>query len=138
MTLVVDASMIVAALVDDAGPGEWARAELESPDLVSPHLMPAEVTNVLRRLVALGRLPSQVAATAGSELALLTVELVPFAPCADRAWALRDNLTTYDAWYVALAELHGAPLATLDHRLVRADGPRCEFRTYRDDRSPVV
>ena len=47
----------------------------------------------------------------------LDIELFPFAPFADRVWALRSNLTSYDAWYVALAEAFGCPLVTLDQKL---------------------
>ena len=57
----------------------------------------------------------------------LDLELFPFGPFADRVWDLRDNLTSYDAWYVALAEAVGCALATLDKRLVRATGPTCQF-----------
>jgi predicted nucleic acid-binding protein len=46
---------------------------------------------------------------------------------AERAWELRGSLTAYDAAYVAVAELVGAPLLTLDARLSRAPGPRCRF-----------
>lgn len=49
----------------------------------------------------------------------------PFEPFVERAWELRENVTTYDAWYVALAEALGAPLVTANDRLRRATGPRC-------------
>jgi predicted nucleic acid-binding protein len=49
----------------------------------------------------------------------------PFEPFLARVWDLRDDVTVYDAWYVALAEALGAPLVTADDRLRRADGPRC-------------
>ena len=55
------------------------------------------------------------------------MELFPFAPFAERVWALRENLTSYDAWYVALAEVLDCPLVTLDRRLSRASGPVCEI-----------
>ena len=55
------------------------------------------------------------------------MELFPFAPFAERVWALRENLTSYDAWYVALAEALDCPLVTLDRRLSRANGPICEI-----------
>ena len=55
------------------------------------------------------------------------MQLYPFAPFAERVWSLRDNLTAYDAWYVALAEALDCPLATLDRKLGRASGPTCEF-----------
>jgi predicted nucleic acid-binding protein len=44
-------------------------------------------------------------------------------------WELRENVTAYDGWYVALAESLGARLATLDVRLTKASGPRCAFTT---------
>ena len=53
-------------------------------------------------------------------------ERCPFVPFASRVWQLRSNLTVYDAWYVALAEALDWPLITLDRRLSRAVGPRCE------------
>ena len=59
----------------------------------------------------------------------LRVELYPFAPLAARIWELRAGVRWYDGWYVALAELLGAPVATLDRRLAHSAGPRCEFRT---------
>jgi predicted nucleic acid-binding protein len=55
------------------------------------------------------------------------MELFPFAPFAERVWALRENLTSYDAWYVALAEALDCPLATLDRKLSRAGRPICEI-----------
>ena len=57
----------------------------------------------------------------------LPVELFPYGLCASRVWELRSNVTAYDGWYVALAEMIGARLATLDLRLSRAAGTRCEF-----------
>ncbi|WP_419842131.1 type II toxin-antitoxin system VapC family toxin [Candidatus Poriferisodalis sp.] len=57
----------------------------------------------------------------------LSIELYPFEPVADRVWELRFDLSAYDAWYVALAESLGAPLVTLDRRMARAAGTRCEF-----------
>jgi predicted nucleic acid-binding protein len=59
----------------------------------------------------------------------LEIELLPFAPFSDRIWELRHTVTSYDAWYVAVAENLAVPLATLDDRPARANGPKCEFRT---------
>ena len=64
----------------------------------------AETSNVLRRLEAAGVLSRLDAATAHRDLLGLDIALFPFAPFAGRVWALRANLTSYDAWYVALAE----------------------------------
>ncbi|CAN5210543.1 hypothetical protein BH20ACT8_BH20ACT8_03040 [soil metagenome] len=55
------------------------------------------------------------------------VAQLSYLPYARRIWQLRHDITCYDAWYVAVAELLSAPLATLDHRLIRATGPRCAF-----------
>lgn len=134
MTLVVDASAVVAALVDDGPDGRWAESLVASDDLAAPHLMPVEATNILRRAAQAGALSAESAALAHDDLLALPVTLFPYAPFGPRVWELRDNLTGYDAWYVALAEALKAPLATLDTRLARATGPRCRFRTPRKGR----
>jgi predicted nucleic acid-binding protein len=61
------------------------------------------------------------------DLLKLPIELHPFEPFADRIWELRETVTAYGAWYIALAEASGMPLATLDTRLAGASGPRCAF-----------
>lgn len=129
MSAVVDASLLVAA-TSDAGPeGTWAEEVVAGGALVAPHLILAEATNVLRRLEAAGRLSRLEAGAAARDLLLLDLELLPFAPFAERVWELRANITSYDAWYVAVAEAVDLPLATLDRRLARADGARCRFLT---------
>ena len=127
MTLVVDVSLVTAALIDSGPDGTWAEQLLVSDDLAAPHLMPVEVANILRRASLVGDLSEDAATLAHGDLQALRVALFPYAPFADRAWELRKNLTIYDAWYVALAETLEARLATLDARLGRAAGPRCEF-----------
>lgn len=128
MTVVVDASAVVAALVDSGPDGQWAEALL-TDDLAAPHLLPVEVASVLRRAVHAGDITDDIASLAHADLADLGVALVAYEPVAARAWELRRNLTAYDAWYVAVAELLDAPLATLDQRLARSSGPTCSFRT---------
>lgn len=129
MTHVVDASVVVAALVDSGPDGTWAENELKSGPLAAPHLMPAEATNIVRRSVVRGAISVEAAALALADLAVLRVDLFPYEPFGARVWELRENVTAYDAWYVALAESLDAELATLDERLSRATGPRCAFRT---------
>lgn len=129
MTLVIDASLVVSALVDAGDTGRWAESVVASEPLSAPHLMPVEVTNILRRTVANGEITQDVASMAHADLLDLRVELFPYAPFAPRVWELRNNITLYDAWYVALAEFLGSSLATLDRRLARSAGPRCEFET---------
>jgi len=129
VTLVVDASLVVSALIDAGDTGRWAESQLVSGHLSAPHLMPVEVTNILRRAAAKGEITSDVASMAHADLLDLRVELFPYAPFAPRVWELRDNVTSYDAWYVALAEFLGSSVGTLDRRLARAAGPRCGFET---------
>ena len=94
--------------------------------LVGPELAMAEASNILRRLEQAGQISSSEANGAHGDLPQLDMELFPFAPFAQRIWALRDNLTCYEAWYLALAEALDCPLAMLDHRLGRASCPTCE------------
>ena len=123
MTLVVDASVV------DTGPdGRWSERVLVADDLAAPHLLPVEAGNILRRLAANSEISEDAAALAHDDLLDLRVALFPYALDTWRAWELRHNLTTYDAWHVALAESLEAELATLDRRLARAAGPRCRFR----------
>lgn len=125
--MIVDASVVVAALTDRSSAGRWARTVTSVSRFEAPHVMPAEVCQVLRRHVARGTLTPDDAARALVGLAELESNLHAFEPFAARAWALRETVTAYDAWYVALAESLDAPIATLDARLVRTPGPRCTF-----------
>lgn len=129
MTLVIDSSLVVAALVDSGPVGTWADRLLATDDLAAPHFMPAEAANVLRRAAMVGEISADTAALAHADLLNLPVELFAYEPFATRVWELRDNVTAYDSWYVALAESLGATLATLDLRLTKAAGPRCAFAT---------
>jgi predicted nucleic acid-binding protein len=89
--------------------------------------MPVEVASVLRKSVRGGEISADSASLAHADLQALRVEFFPYDPVASRSWELRDNLTPYDAWYVALAEMLDAELVTLDRRLTRAPGPKCRF-----------
>jgi predicted nucleic acid-binding protein len=126
--MVVDASVVVAALVDGGPDGRWAEQVLTSGALAAPHLLPAEVANVVRRAAQAGRVSADAATLAHADLLALRVGLFPYDPFAGRIWELRANITCCDAWYVALAEHLGCPLATLDGRLARAAGVRCAVR----------
>ncbi len=133
MNAVVDASVLAGALTDYGREGRWCKQALEKTDIAVPELAPAEATNILRRL-ELSRSISRLEATAAHrDLLRLAVERYPFTPFAGRVWELRFNLTTYDAWYVALAEALDWPLVTLDRRLSRATGPLCEVIVPPDD-----
>ena len=80
---------------------------------------------------AAGPIPEPVALTALRELAALPIMRVAPGPLLARCWELRDNLTVYDAAYVALAETTGATLLTSDRRLAGAPGVRCEVELLR-------
>lgn len=128
MTLVVDAPLVVAALVDHGPEGRWAEECLLDGPLHAPDLTPFEAANLLRRLAAAGRLSPDVASLAHQNPVSLPVVSVPHEAVADRAWELRENLTVLDGAYVAVAEMIRAPLATLDRKLAATPGARCEFR----------
>ena len=127
MTIVLDASTLVAALIDTGAHGRWAEALLASESLLAPHLLPVETTNILRRAVLAGNITQDVAALAHADISSLRIVYFAYEPFAQRVWELRFNVTSYDAWYVALAEETEAPLATLDVRLAQAVGPKCAF-----------
>lgn len=126
MTVVIDASVLIA-VVDSGADGHWARSMIGVNTLIAPELLLAESTNVLRRKEIEGAIGSKVAEVARRDVLRRDIELLPFAPFANRVWELRGNLTSYDAWYVAIAEAFDLPLATLDVRLSRAPGPACGF-----------
>ncbi|MCY4395777.1 MAG: type II toxin-antitoxin system VapC family toxin [Rhodospirillaceae bacterium] len=123
----VDASVVVAALIDTGPDGRWAESAITGDALAAPELVLAEAANILRRLERTNAISRTEANGAHADLLGLAIELFPFAPFARRAWELRSNLTVYDAWYVALAEALGCPLLTLDRKLSRASGPKCRF-----------
>ena len=127
MTVVVDASVVVAALVDSGPEGRWAESVVGADSLTAPELVQVEAANILRRLESRGEISRIEANGAQRDLLRLDVELVPFAPFADRVWKLRRNVTCYDAWYIAVAEAFDCALATLDLRPSRATGPACVF-----------
>lgn len=128
MTVVVDASVLVAALVDDGPDGRWVADELINATLAAPHLVLAESANVLRRASRSGEISEDAGALAHADLNALPIDLYPYQPFAERVWELRHNLTAYDAWHVALAEELGSEFITLDRRIAGAPGLRCEFR----------
>jgi predicted nucleic acid-binding protein len=126
---VLDASVVVDALVVAGRPGDLGRAELHRlSELQVPAIFTAEVTSALRALVHRRALHPIRAATALTGILSMKTLSYPFEPFARRAWELRDSLTIYDAWYVALAERLETELVTADKRLTDARGPRCPIR----------
>ncbi len=119
--IVVDASAAVRALLHD---GE-ARRYLSTERLAAPHLVDAEVLQTMRRLVARGTVAPRIADGAVRQWSRLGVRRVAVHRLSERVWALRHNLSAYDASYVALAEALNCPLLTADARLAGAPGPGC-------------
>ena len=132
MTVVFDASALNAALVNPGPEGQWAQSFLDdedwsAPRVAGPEFVLAEATNYLRNMEITRNISGDDANYARLWLLRLPITLHRFAPYAERIWALRSNVTCYDAWYVAVAESLGCPLVTLDMRLSRANGPTCEI-----------
>jgi predicted nucleic acid-binding protein len=125
--LVVDASALVPALADDGPDGDAARARLRGENLVAPELIDLETVSILRRQLQAGRLDTRRARFAVADLVDLPLRRLPHRPLLARCWDLRENLTPYDAAYVALAELLGVVLLTADSRLAGAPGPQCQL-----------
>lgn len=131
--IVVDASVIVASLLSTAGAGALARERLRlDPDLQVPHLLDVEVAAALRRRVRLGQTDLALATEALADLADLAALRWDHEPLLARVWELRENVTAYDAVYVALAEALDAPLVTSDARLARAPGLSCQVQVLVD------
>lgn len=128
--IVMDASAVVAMLADIGAAGEWSTAQATGAYLAAPDLMPYEAANILRRHVLAGILDASAATLAHADLTALPLHVWPYSALAERAWVLRDNLTIYDAACVALAELLGVPLVTLDAGLARASGLQCLVVAY--------
>lgn len=127
MSVVVDASVLVAALTDSGKTGDWAIRLLSEDPPVAPDLALVEASNILRRLERARLLSRDEALAAHGDLLQLDLVLMPFEPFAARIWELRRNVSAYDAWYVAIAEDLDLGLATLDRRLARAAQVRCSF-----------
>lgn len=127
--LVVDASVLVVALADDGHDGDHARRRLRGERLSAPELIDLEVGSVLRRQNQAGLIDDRRAEMALYDLAATPLHRAAHVDLLGRCWELRQNLTFYDAVYVALAEALEVTLLTGDRRLSRAAGPFCRIET---------
>lgn len=127
--VVCDASAVVALLLDSGPDGRWVTEAIAGADLAAPCLVAFESANIIRRHECAGIVSPDQAVQAHADLLDLAIEAWPYELFADRAWGLRHNLSSYDASYVALAELIGATLVTLDQRIAAAPGLRCAVAT---------
>ena len=127
--VICDASALVALLLDGGPDGRWVTDALGGADLAAPSLVGFEAANIIRRHELAGLVSADQAAQAHADLLALAIELWPYELLAARAWELRQNLSIYDAGYVALAELTDATLVTLDRRISGAPGLNCTVAT---------
>jgi predicted nucleic acid-binding protein len=121
--IVLDASALVE-LILSTPTGQLVAARIADPatGLHAPHLADVEVVQALRRFVRDGAVDAATAAVALDDLRALDLQRHPHEPLLERVWEMRDNLTAYDAVYVALAEALDAELLTCDGPLSRAPG----------------
>ena len=125
--IVVDAGVVFTLVAGSEAAARDVALRLGSEQMLAPQLVDLEVVSVLRRLVLRREFPPSLAAASVRHLSELDITRVDHAPLLERCWELRDNLTPYDAAYVALAETVGAPLLTTDRRLAGASGPVCRI-----------
>ena len=126
---VVDASVLVGLFAVRSAPVEL-RQRVATSSCAAPELIDLEAANVLRKLVIRGELPDVESGDALRDVRDAPVLRVSHRHLIERVWELRQNITCYDASYIALAELLGRPLLTSDARLGRASGHRAEVVVY--------
>lgn len=120
---IIDAGVVVELLAGSLGP-----ERLGNEELAAPHLIDSEVTHVLRGLVRRDVLSEKQGDLALEGFTQLTLTRFAADWLRPRIWALRHNLSAYDATYVALTEMTDATaLLTTDTRVANAPGPKCHF-----------
>jgi predicted nucleic acid-binding protein len=121
--IVVDASALLEALLRTAAADAVERRLFDpGQTLHAPHLLDVEVAQVVRRYASTGEIDAKRGRAALADLADFPLRRYPHDFLLPRVWDLRNNLTAYDAVYVALAEALDAPLITRDQRLAAAAG----------------
>lgn len=123
--LVVDASCLYEVVADTAAADLIRQRLAADVDQAAPHLVDAEVLGVIRREHLRGKLDGTAAAQAVEDLRGWPGERYGHRLLLPRAWELRGTVRSWDALYVALAEVTGATLLTTDRRLRAAQGPTC-------------
>ncbi|MGI8730743.1 MAG: type II toxin-antitoxin system VapC family toxin [Solirubrobacteraceae bacterium] len=125
--IVLDASAAILALLNDGD----ARRSVATEVVVVPHLADSEVAHALRAQVLRGHIRADDARTALARWMQLGLRRFGVVGLLARVWELRDNLTAYDATYIALAEALACDLVTADARLAQAPGPTCTITVVR-------
>jgi predicted nucleic acid-binding protein len=123
--IVVDASAMLEFLLQTAlGARVEARLLRDQDELHAPHLIDVEVLQALRRLVRMGEVSASRAEEVVADLSDLDLHRHAHLDLLTRAWKLRDNVSAYDAVYIALAEAMEAAIVTCDGPLAKAPGNR--------------
>lgn len=128
--IVLDAGALAEFLLERGLRAEWVAARMED-ESHAPHLIDFEVTSVVRRRTLRREISHERGATALADLQLVSLTRYPAGALLPRIWELRNNLSAYDAAYIALAEALDAPFVTTDARLARARGHRALVETFR-------
>ncbi len=127
--IIIDASVLANAFTDDGPVGQRSRAELaRDAHWAAPEHLVVETFSAVRGRHLGSKISRRRAQDALDALASSTIELLSTTFLLPRMWQLRENLTGYDAAYVAAAEAYDCPLLTADARLTRVGDLRCEIR----------
>ncbi|MBS1848095.1 MAG: type II toxin-antitoxin system VapC family toxin [Actinobacteria bacterium] len=125
---VLDASVLVAFYAVEDPRRHVVVDRLTYGDMLfAPAHLDVDVASALRGLSRSNTALAAAVPEALGHLAGFPVRRMPLAPLLERIWELRDNVTAYDAAYVALAERLDATLITCDRKLAASGGPRCAF-----------
>jgi predicted nucleic acid-binding protein len=124
--VVVDASILADALCGSGPTADAARRAIRGMRWAAPEHLRVETFSVIRGRTLGGKLSRQAGERAVHRLGQVVVRTLSCSPLLDRMWQLRDNLSGYDAAYVAVAEVLGVPLLTGDRRVAAAPGLRCQ------------
>jgi predicted nucleic acid-binding protein len=128
--IVLDASALVEVILRTPTGGAVERRMFASAEtLHAPHLIDIETTHVLRRYVANGTIDAKRGSEAVHDIGTLSLLRYGHAGLLPRVWEMRNNLSAYDAVYVALAQVLNATLLTCDRRLASAAGHRVRIET---------
>jgi predicted nucleic acid-binding protein len=130
--IVIDASVLANVIGDDEDDGDLARSEFRRAENVcAPDLVDVETAAVLRKRWLADSITARRFASAITDLESIAIVRYPTLPLMRRAYELRANVTSYDAAYIALAEVLDCELLTGDRRLGDAPGPTCSIRVLR-------
>lgn len=124
--LVIDASVLADALCGSGPTADAAREAIRGRRWAAPEHLRIETFSVIRGRTLGGKLSPETGERAVRRLSGVVVRTVSCSALLDRMWQLRDNLSGYDAAYVAVAELLAVPLVTGDRRMAAAPGLRCQ------------